>query len=63
MKWIKRIFWSSLPVVAVSWWLQFTPWGLWFFYYLSLWMVFYSKDESGGKSKNQNSEDLLGGSF
>lgn len=61
--WLKRLILTSLPVAAFSLWIGFVPWFLCLFYYLSLWMVFYSKDEYGHSGGSANSSDLLGGPY
>lgn len=61
--WLKRWTISTIPVAVFSLWLGFVPWLIIFFYYLNLWIIFYSKDNNGNAGRSENSSDLLGGPF
>ena len=59
--WFRRFLLSSIPIAAPSFYLGFFPWLLAFFYYLSLWIVFWSKDNAGDARGGY--PDQLGGPF
>jgi hypothetical protein len=60
--WFKRFIISSIPVVAFSIYLGMFPWLLAFFYYLNIWIILWSKDNSGSH-RGGGDPDQLGGPY
>ena len=60
--WLKRFAISSIPVIIFSMFIGSFPWVLAVFYYLNLWIMFWSKDNYGS-SRGGGHPDQLGGPF
>jgi len=59
--WFRRFLLSSIPIAALFLYVGDFPWLLAFFYYLSLWIVLWSKDNAGDVRGGH--PDQLGGPF